>query len=288
MDQMRLGLFFPTASRHLLIVALAFMGQACSEPVDSPAADDPALDAVYIKGAAQWEVIWIVNRQPAYIGAGEQVQEVTYLAQPGQNRVVVKAHAREPSHALPPCQTQMVALNKRNMQETILGGLDILKPEQNVLRKEFSFSYPGKARRTWQLADDITPFAPADKQTITAIVTELQKAFSERDIAAVAAMAYAPWLVDPTAAVGSREDQLQQIRTILENPAYRIAVSAPADLSAAIGTKLVMVYTAHASIISAIPDLADPNYVDQWLQIIDIRRLYFVKGGGRWLVLDFI
>ena len=285
---MQLGSFFLTASRHLLIVALAFMGQACSEPVDSPAADNPALDAVYIKGAAQWEVIWIVNRQPAYIGAGQQVQEVTYLAQPGQNRVVVKAHALEPSHALPPCRTLMVALNKRRMQETILGGLDILKPDQNVLRKEFSFSYPGKARRTWELADDITPFAAEDKEILTDLVSALQKAFSDRDIAAVAAMAYAPWLVDPTAAVGSREDQLQQIRTILENPDYRIAVSAPADLAAAIGTKLVMVYTPQASIISAVPDLADPNNADHWLQIIDIRRLYFIKRGGRWLVLDFI
>jgi hypothetical protein len=286
---MRFATLFPSAVKYILIACMGLIGFACSEPVDPLPMENPALDALFIKGADQWAVTWVINRQPVYSGSGEQVQEITFLAKPGDNTVVVKARAQGLAPPLPPCQTQLVALDKRRMQETVLGGLDISAPVQTVLRKEFGFNYRGKAKRTWEQADDIAPLAAQDKDHISAIVAALQKAFRERDIAAVRDMAYAPWLVvDHGFAAGRREEQLQQLANIFKNSDYSIVVSPATELAAAIGTKLVMVYTPDASIISAVPDLADPNYADQWLQIVDIRRLYFVKLDGRWFVLDYI
>jgi hypothetical protein len=235
----------------------------------------------FIKGAYNWSVKWYINGEPAFIGYGDYIENISNFIKNGKNTFKLIAVPLSNSNENIYCDTCFVELTN-NKDEKILFGSK--SEELNLNKFEKSFEFYAKLDTTWiwEKTDRIISFSKKDKDIIIDKISDIYFRLKSNQLLSMDDIRLLPWEYKKFSLQKGIPYEVKNKIKSMWDKRYRINMTPKESLQFFIGQKLALV-TAD-NIINIEPLISNKN--KRWYEYIAIKKLYFIKLNDEWLLLN--
>lgn len=242
-------------------------------------------DIFVVKGAYQWNTKWYLNGEPAFIGFGDYIEDVTRFIVGTKNEALVVADIINISGAGKECNTALFRVNRATGEEAKIGGIQ--EDDKEICHKNsFSFIASQPIVWSWENGDKIPTVSDVDKKDMAKKIQLMQQIFVAHDYNSLKALEMIPW--NSSSNNNNKMDQSKDgkiIKALFNDEFYKATIAPVESLSFFKGERTVLVVSSGNSIVNAGSHPSDEKKNQNWQINIDIKRVYFIKQNGDWKLL---